>query len=43
MRPLAVPRTSYFVATAGQPRVRRPTDIFTATMGPWVKPHPRFH
>ena len=33
MRPLAVPRTSYFVATAGQPRVRRPRDIFTATMG----------
>ena len=33
MRPLAVPRTSYFVATAGQPRVRRPRDIFTATIG----------
>ena len=33
MRPLAIPRTSYFVATAGQPRVRRPRDILTAIVG----------
>jgi len=33
MRPLAVPRTSYFVATAGQPRVRRPRDILAAIVG----------
>lgn len=33
MRPLAIPRTSYFVATAGQPRVRRPRDIFIAIVG----------
>lgn len=33
MRSLAVPGTSYFVATAGQPRVRRPRDILTAIVG----------
>lgn len=33
MRELTLPRTSYFVAAAGQPRVRRPRDILTATIG----------
>ena len=33
MRALTVPRTSYFVASTGQPRVRRPRDILTATAG----------
>jgi glycosyltransferase 2 family protein len=33
MRSLAVPRTSYFVETAGLPRVRRPRDILTAVIG----------
>ena len=33
MGPTAVPRTSYFVATADQPRVRRPRDVLTAIVG----------
>jgi len=33
MRALAVPRASYFVASAGQPRVRRPRDVLTAVVG----------
>ena len=33
MRSLAVHRASYFVATAGQPRVRRPRDVLTAIVG----------
>jgi hypothetical protein len=33
MRALTVPRTSYFVASTGQPRVRRPRDILIATVG----------
>lgn len=33
MKTLAVPRASYFVASAGEPRVRRPRDVLTAVVG----------
>ena len=33
MRSLNVPRASYFVESAGEPRVRRPRDILTAVAG----------
>ena len=33
MRSLAVPHASYFVASSGHPRVRRPRDFFTAVFG----------
>lgn len=33
MRTLAAPRASYFVTSAGLPRVRRPRDFFTMTLG----------
>jgi uncharacterized protein (TIRG00374 family) len=33
MKALAVPRASYFVASAGQPRVRRPRDVLTVVVG----------